>query len=611
MTKNIYEHKKHVNSSMYPLLPLSTGIEEEKYNLYEQKEDIVDTYVPLYPYQLPLLNQDEEKKSAIVESPRTHKKKIWIDKLNSLEVNTRITELLEILDQESTLKEKVLKPFWTQESTELSRRLWLPTRIDCVDSVLISSMESLSDAPKGKSWFSIKEKYPEKKNSLMTSFPSLQYSLPDSMDLEAINSRKKSKKRIEEKTEEIEEEKEILKTMKFRLFPTEEQAELLQLAFDQFRWYYNATNSIVYKYYGYENIYKKKKYSKYTIRDLVRKYRYEETVYGNLKYIDLVYDEDRSEVPLPPWWKTTLSSRIPRGAVYKYTSSLNAAITNKKEGYSKHFKMNFRSKKHPTDYVHFEDERFPDFIRDIESRYWITTRGRKRKAISLSDLDTKQRSIEIIYEKHTGRYFLHTPVEAKYFHYEDRRIESQERLSEVKKRIIALDPGVRKFLVGYDPTGKVIFFGDGASKELTHLLLLIDKETSKKKQYKLWRRIKNLVNELHWKVISYLIENYDIILLPEFKVQSMIKKKTLPRMVKRLMCMFSFYRFREKLKFKCKVYNKNMIIVDESYTSCTCTQCGHIDRSKAELHRCQGCRLSIDRDVAGSRNIMIKNIRLL
>ena len=74
------------------------------------------------------------------------------------------------------------------------------------------------------------------------------------------------------------------------------------------------------------------------------------------------------------------------------------------------------------------------------------------------------------------------------------------------------------------------------------------------------------------------------------------------------MCMFSFHSFKEKLKYKCDVYSKKLIIVDESYTSCTCGVCGTINNTKGkELFSCVSCGLEIDRDVTGSRNILIKH----
>ena len=176
---------------------------------------------------------------------------------------------------------------------------------------------------------------------------------------------------------------------------------------------------------------------------------------------------------------------------------------------------------------------------------------------------------------------------------------------------MSLDPGVRKFLVGYNPRGEVVYIGEGAHLELKRMLLEVDGITDPKERYLKWKRIKDYVSELHWKTISYLVENYDIIILPDFRVSEMVKGKRLPRIVKRLLNMFSFYKFKERLAFKCEMYKRELIIVDESYTSCTCTRCGKIVRLKGnEVFNCPSCGLSVDRDVCGSRNIFLKNIRL-
>ena len=91
----------------------------------------------------------------------------------------------------------------------------------------------------------------------------------------------------------------------------------------------------------------------------------------------------------------------------------------------------------------------------------------------------------------------------------------------------------------------------------------------------------------------------------------MLKSKKLSRKTKRLMCMFSFYSFKEKLKWKCDTYRKKLVIVDESYTSCTCGMCGKINNTGSnEVFHCVYCGVELDRDVQGSRNILLKNITL-
>ena len=75
--------------------------------------------------------------------------------------------------------------------------------------------------------------------------------------------------------------------------------------------------------------------------------------------------------------------------------------------------------------------------------------------------------------------------------------------------------------------------------------------------------------------------------------------------------MYSFYSFRQKLEWKCSLYNKKIFIVDESYTSKTCGRCGVLNDVKGnETYTCGSCGLVCDRDVSGARNIFIKNTGL-
>ena len=600
--KNILDQKCQKYSNLV-LDHSKIGIIKESLNALEQKETTAD--ISCQMSSLCQLKKDNNNKttkeiSVIAECQLPLKKKIWKDKLSILDVNILTTKSLKILDQALTLKEKVLTPFWTSHSKEISEKLWLPTKIDCVDSVLSLSSESLK-APMGKSWFSIKKKHPQKKNSLMTSFQSSQFSLPDSMDSEVIQS----------KTRYGKPSPPPLKTLKIRLFPNMEETKKFNLMFEQYRLYYNATLRVVYQHYGFDKIAEPLKYSNISIRQLMRKYNYTEEKFEHLIFQSFDYDESRNEVPVPPWWdKKEVHSRLPRGASDKFTSSLNSAISNFKNGNINKFNMQFMSKKKTTEYFSFEDKEFPSFIRKIKSNYWFTNSKGRRDRISFSDITTTEKGIEIIYEKDTGRYFLHYPVDRNWFPEEDRRNESQVKFISKGDRVISLDPGVRKFLVGYDPRGESIFIGEDAHIELTKLLVEIDKTEISKDRSILWRKAKNLVSELHWKTISFLVENYDIILLPDFRVSQMVKGKKLARITKRLMMMFSFHSFKEKLKYKCSMYNKKLIIVDESYTSCTCGRCGNIKRTNLEVYSCDDCGLVIDRDATGSRNIFIKNSRL-
>ena len=398
-----------------------------------------------------------------------------------------------------------------------------------------------------------------------------------------------------------------------RLFPTKQEQSKLQIMFDQYRWYYNASVNIINAHYGSE-ITNNNKYNSNSVRDLINKYEYSETKKDNKIIREFKYNETKTKPSVPYWWKDDQPhSRIPRGAYKKFVGNLNSAISNYKNNNITHFNMKFRSKKNPTDYLHFEDKGYPAFINKLKSVYWFRDKNKKRTNISLKEINetTTKRGIEIIFEKHTGKYFLHYPVEVDWYPKNDKRTENQGTFKNLGNRIISLDPGIRKFMVGYDPSGKSVFFGEGAQPIIIKLLYKIDRSKNSLEKYKLWKKVKNLISEMHWKTISYLVRNYDVIMLPDFRVTQMIKKKhsKLKRITKRLMCMYSFHEFKMKLKYKCEAYGKKLIIVDESYTSCTCGRCGFINRLKGkEIFECKECKLRMDRDVGGSRNILLKNI---
>ena len=479
------------------------------------------------------------------------RKKVWKD--------TIPLHLTRILDVAREMRERKLSPFWSAESQEVSENLWLPREIGTHARV-----------PNGASWFSLVKKEPGTKvqNSPFT------YKPPKPSQ-----------------------EKPSLRTLKIRIFPTKTEQEQLKVLFEQFRWYYNATVSIVGSHYSGEDVEKPKKYRFETIRALMRNYEYAKDTVGDRDIQYFIYNEDRKEVPVPPWW-TSVPNRVPRGAVEKYVSSLNSAISNYKAGNNSGFKMHYMSRKKKTEYVHFEDKGYPAWIRSIPSRYWYRTRDRKRKQVPFSEIN-QGKGLDIIYEKDTKKYYFHYPVEVGWYPKDDLRNERQATYTYKGDRIISLDPGVRKFLVGYDPSGSSVFIGEGACAEISKLVL-----------EKRWREARNKVSELHWKTASFLVENYDTILLPEFKISQMVRRgNKISSETKRLLYAFSFHSFKEKLHYKCAVYNKNLVIVDESYTSCTCGNCGMITRMKgAEMYKCPHCGLEMDRDVMASRNILIKNI---
>ena len=617
--KNISDQKKLGNFLKSQTKQFIGGKKKENSNALEPEEEIGGSSDPMFSLNSKnLLLKKKEEKSVTVESLPVLKKRIWKDKSSSSNKNIQTTKSSKTSGQASTQKGKVLTPFWTQESKEISKKLWLPTKTDSAVSILKSSKESSKITQMESSWFSIKQILLQKKKLSTTFFPLSRYSLQGSMVSEAIHSKRKSKNKVRERQSASTKSKYPVKTLKIRIFPNKIEESKLQSMFEQGKWSYNATVN-VYLNGGFDGCYNEEynNYNQSKIRDIMRIYKYKEEIDGDviLQKFAIKTPCEKFGFPFPTWWKN-VHTRLPRGASYKFTSSLNSALSNLKNGNIEGFEMKYQTKKDLTSYLHFEDNRYPTWIRSIKSKYWFTTFNpetgkNKRKNIPYSKIFKEQpKGLEIIYEKATNRYFIHCPVDVDWFPKGDRReSENQaDRLNSEEDRVISLDPGVRKFLVGYDPNGKISIIGQGACKILSERLSEVFNVKPGKKRTKRWKKIKNMIEDLHWKVSDFLVKNYDTILLPDFRTKQMVSnKKHLTKQTKRLMSMFSFYKFKQKLMYKCSLNRKKLYIVNESYTSITCGECGSYNDAN-EFYVCKNCNLKIDRDVNGSRNILIKNL---
>jgi putative transposase len=192
--------------------------------------------------------------------------------------------------------------------------------------------------------------------------------------------------------------------------------------------------------------------------------------------------------------------------------------------------------------------------------------------------------------------------------------------------IISLDPGVRTFMTGYDVNGRVVEWSPKDISKLYRLLKCLDKmqsmaalkSTRHRKRYRLRkamvrqrRRIRHLVDEMHKKCAKWLCENYHGILLPEFNSSEMVKRgrRRLGNKSVRKMLTWSHYRFKQRLLAKAREYPwVKVIIVTEEFTSKTCGCCGSINikLGGSKVFRCRDCKMILDRDVNGARNIWLK-----
>jgi IS605 OrfB family transposase len=103
------------------------------------------------------------------------------------------------------------------------------------------------------------------------------------------------------------------------------------------------------------------------------------------------------------------------------------------------------------------------------------------------------------------------------------------------------------------------------------------------------KKIQNVIDDLHWKSINYLIKNYGNILIGSVKIST---KNNLPKNVKKIAVAMSLFKFKQRLQYKCLRNNIGYTEVDEAYTSKTCTGCSYFNKNlgKRKIFNCEICK---------------------
>ncbi len=195
----------------------------------------------------------------------------------------------------------------------------------------------------------------------------------------------------------------------------------------------------------------------------------------------------------------------------------------------------------------------------------------------------------------------------------------------VKDGVIALDPGVRTFLTGFDGS-RFIEFGSGDIGRITRLCQHLDNLISRmskasRKQHRrmcqaahrMRSKIKNLIDEAHKQIVCYLTDNYRVIFLPTFETSQMVAKarRKIRAKTVRSMLTWAHYRFELFLAQKAEMTNTIVVTGSEAYTSKTCTKCGHVHQSLggSKVFKCPSCGHVLPRDMNGALGFMLRALR--
>lgn len=363
----------------------------------------------------------------------------------------------------------------------------------------------------------------------------------------------------------------LIKSRKIRIYPTQKQKNLFKQWFGVSRKFYNETLVI------YKN--------------------------GSEKSWDKVY-KDIAEQNKEIDYVKSVPYQVKKIAVKDFTKALyiNKKIAKRSR---KPFEMKFKSKKNPKQSCYIPKSAISS------SGIYYTIAGKlkmeERKWFENEDINDCRLVLE------HGKWFIFIPKEIK-----TTSLDNQEG-------VVAIDPGVRTFATYFSTEGYFGKLGKGSFERILRLNLKIDKliskiskETNKRKKYNLKRsifkirfKIRNLIDELHWKAIKFFTSRFKVIIFPPFNVSKMVKKskRKLPKKVVRAMYCFRFFDFKERLKLKCKENGVTFIESSEAFTSRTNSFTGELIEDLGSKEKFEFDNISVDRDINGARNILIRAMR--
>ena len=564
----LYHQGRHVKLWELPVRLLDAGIRKVRLKLLEVM--VPKDYTKLVnSFQMAivmLLLLRKKKVSVTVGYPQLNKKTIWKGKNHLCESNILTTRLFRILVVESIGNEKDYSPFWKKDSMENLKKLLSLTEIGYAGSRSdYSSKCSNSLIP--NLWCSTMiQNVREKKNYTQTCLPSSMYT------------------HVAKWEEESTKGASVVRAVKVRIHPNWTQQKTLKKWMGTTRFVYNKALA--------------------GILDGADK--------PNFQMLRNKYVTEKGNMIMPKWSFETPKD-IRASAVNEVAMAYKTNFAkNKKNGNKKKFKVKYRTKRCTHQNISIPSSaitRSKNGI-NIYKKYGIGE-------ILIDEKDKKKDlpiDMEVKIHKSFGNiWHLVIPYTMKI-----------EKNMNPDKRICALDPGLRTFQTGFDTEGNSFKLGVNCYDKIRRRQELIDKLRSKLAKMKQLNdrvgylktksrfnrssfALSNAIDELHRQSIAWLTKNYDVIFLPSFDVQGMVGDCS---WFNRWMLSLGHYKFKQRLIHKCEQRDKKLVIVDEYYTTKTCSGCGILNHTvgSSKVFDCQHCKLSLDRDINASINILLKSL---
>ncbi len=309
-------------------------------------------------------------------------------------------------------------------------------------------------------------------------------------------------------------------------------------------------------------------------------------------------------------FKTQVNSHVLDGAIQDACAKFKSCLSNLKNGHIKYFRLRYLKQTKNSKIMkiekYFINKDKNTFCQSVFKDPFILKKKESNEDFKLSEIN---KDFTIHYNNKTNEFTLLNPIKV-----------DQMKIHK-NKDTISLDPGIRTFQTGYS-TNKCVKIGTNLIPKIKKYLKKIDKinnddnvnqRIKRKVEKKCNKKIQNSVDDMHWKSINYLTNNFGNILIGNLSTKNIAKnnsKNNLDKMTKRIGLLMKLYQFKQRLQYKCEQRKIGYQEIDEAYTSKTCTKCGYLknDLGSSKIYKCNSCNTIIDRDYGGARNIFLKTM---
>lgn len=400
----------------------------------------------------------------------------------------------------------------------------------------------------------------------------------------------------------------IIRTKKIQIYPNDKQKNILNKWFNNYIDTYNKTNEFI-------------------ISKILKD---DKLIKENFKCINFrdIRDKEMSEYKEQLSSETKINKHLLDEAIKHNVTMYKSCITNMKDKNIKDFRIRPLNK----------DKRRKNLI--IESN--LISKNKNGFCVSvLNEMKTENnfklqeinKTFTLQYDKYYNKYFLLIPVEIKKidndFENHIKNLKKKQSIKKVKNNIsnrikeenkCGIDGGIRTFLTIYNENN-VYEIGTDVKTTLLPYYNKIDKinrlkdtkEINEKKYkrsiIKVYEKISNIINDLHWKSSNFLCKKFNTICIGKLSTRSIVnnEKSNINELNKRLLYSLSHYKFRMILKCQCEKYNCNYKEINEYETSKRCHCCQEINNvGSSKIYNCKSCDIKLDRDVNASINIYNK-----